>query len=112
MPPHLGGDEVAVHGEGDRGARVVAAEFAQYRADLGVGGPAPAEFDRHARGGQAVLAQCVDGGGGDDAGAVAVGDLGAQRRTDRAGAIDPVHGGLGSGESSHVSKLGTGAITG
>jgi len=56
----------------------VAAEFAQDGADLGVRRAPAAELGRHPGGGEAVFAKEVEGGPGDLARAVAVGDLGAQ----------------------------------
>lgn len=70
------------------------------------------EFGGHERGGQAAGSQPVERGDGDLAGAVPLGHLRAEGFADLAGQGDAVGDGRGVGKcGSHVSKVGTAAIT-
>ena len=108
VAPHLGGDEMRVHGERDGRRRVVPAELPQHVAHLAVRGTAATELDRHQGAREADGPERVERGDRQLAAAVVLGDLGPKADADVAS--DPGEGGGVVRSVFGVGVFGVGAV--
>lgn len=113
MPPHLGGNDVGVHREGDGRRRVMGTQRPQDLSHGGVGRSSSTEVAGYERGRHPRLPEELERLGIDLSGAVAFVDLRSKRCADLLGAGGPVRG-RGSGlwviEAGHGSTVRAGTV--